>query len=85
MIVYLVGMVLWISSRKKLSPLLLIKKAFPTFLIALTTASSAAAFSTNVKDANKKLGIDKNLVGLTNITIAQIKRQVLDDCKFNMN
>lgn len=60
--VYLVGMVLWISLRKKISPILLTKKALPTFLIALTTASSAAAFSTNVKDANKKLGIDKNLV-----------------------
>ena len=55
-------MVLWISLRKKISPILLTKKALPTFLIALTTASSAAAFSTNVKDANKKLGIDKNLV-----------------------
>ena len=61
-IVYLAAMVLWISLRKKLSPLLLIKKALPTFLIALTTASSAAAFSTNIKDANKKLGIDKSLV-----------------------
>ena len=61
-VVYLAAMVLWISLRKKLSPLLLIKKALPTFLIALTTASSAAAFSTNIKDANKKLGIDKNLV-----------------------
>lgn len=61
-IIYLAGMVLWISLRKRLSPLLLIKKALPTFLIALTTASSAAAFSTNIKDANKKLGIDKYLV-----------------------
>ena len=61
-IVYLAAMVLWISLRKKLSPLLLIKKVLPTFLIALTTASSAAAFSTNIKDANKKLGIDKHLV-----------------------
>ena len=61
-VVYLAAMVLWISLRKKLSPLLLIKKALPTFLVALTTASSAAAFSTNIKDANKKLGIDKNLV-----------------------
>jgi len=61
-IVYLAAMVLWISLRKKLSPLLLIQKIWPTFLIALTTASSAAAFSTNIKDANKKLGIDKNLV-----------------------
>ena len=41
---------------------LLVEKIFPTFLITLTTASSAAAFSTNVKDANKRLGIDKNLV-----------------------
>ena len=60
--VYLVAMVLWISLRKKLSPILLIKKALPTFLIAITTASSAAAFATNVKDANSKLGIDKKLV-----------------------
>lgn len=60
--VYLAAMVLWISLRKKVSPALLVKKALPTFLIAFTTASSAAAFSTNVKDANKKLGIDKKLV-----------------------
>ena len=31
-------------------------------MIALTTASSAAAFATNIHDANKKLGIDKKLV-----------------------
>lgn len=60
--VYLTAMILWISLRKKISPILLIRKALPTFLIALTTASSAAAFSTNAKDANKKLGIDKKLV-----------------------
>lgn len=61
-IVYLVAMVAWISLRKKLSPFLLIKKILPTFLVALTTASSAAAFSTNVKDSRNKLGIDKRLV-----------------------
>ena len=55
-------MILWISLRKKISPILLIRKALPTFLIALTTASSAASFSTNIKDSNKKLGIDKQLV-----------------------
>lgn len=60
--VYLAGMVFWISVRKKISPLLLVKKILPTFLVALTTASSAAAFSTNVKDSNKQLGIDKRLV-----------------------
>ena len=31
-------------------------------MICLTTASSAAAFSTNIHDANKKFGIDKKLV-----------------------
>lgn len=61
-IVYLTAMVLWISVRKRIPPALLVKKILPTFLIALTTASSAAAFSTNVKDANQKLGIDKRLV-----------------------
>ena len=60
--VYLISMTVWISLRMKISPLLLVKKALPTFLVALTTASSAAAFSTNIKDANKKLGIDKKLV-----------------------
>ena len=59
---YLAAMVFWISLRKKISPLLLVKKVLPTFFVALTTASSAAAFSTNVKDSNKKLGIDKRLV-----------------------
>lgn len=60
--VYLTAMVLWISLRMKISPVLLVRKALPTFLVALTTASSAAAFSTNIKDANKKFGIDKKLV-----------------------
>ena len=61
-IVYLIAMVLWISMRKQIPPALLVKKILPTFLIALTTASSAAAFSTNVNDANQKLGIEKRLV-----------------------
>ena len=61
-VLYLVTMVLWVSLRKKVSPLLLVKKILPTFLVALTTASSAASFSINVKDSNKKLGIDKRLV-----------------------
>ena len=60
--VFLVGIILWISMRMKMSPILLFKKVAPTFLIALSTASSAAALSTNAKDSNKKLGIDKKLV-----------------------
>lgn len=54
--------ILRIALIQRVSPLLLLKKAWPTFMICLTTASSAAAFSTNVRDANKKLGIDKKLV-----------------------
>lgn len=61
-VVYYVINILRIAITKKISPALLFKKAWPTLLIALTTASSAAAFSTNVRDANKKFGIDKKLV-----------------------
>lgn len=52
----------WVSITKRISPILLLKKAWPTYLIALTTASSTAAFATNVEDANKKFGINKKLV-----------------------
>jgi Na+/H+-dicarboxylate symporter len=62
MVVYYVLNLLRISLVKKISPALLFKKTWPTFLIALTTASSAAAFATNTRDANNKLGIDKKLV-----------------------
>lgn len=51
-----------IAIKKKTSPILLLKKAWPTFLICLTTASSAAAFGTNTRDAEEKFGIDKKLV-----------------------
>ena len=61
-VVYYAINILRIAVIKKVSPALLFKKAWPSLLIALTTASSAAAFSTNVRDANKKLGIDKKLV-----------------------
>lgn len=53
--------VLRVAMTKKVSPLLLIKKAWPTFLICLTTASSAASLSTNLKDSTTKFGIDKKL------------------------
>ena len=70
-VVYYVINILRIAVTKKISPALLFKKAWPTFLIALTTASSAAAFSTNVRDANKKFGIDKKLVDF-GIPIGQV-------------
>ena len=54
--------VLLLCIRKKLSPLLLLKKLFPTFIIAVSTASSSAAFATNVETCENKLGIDKRIV-----------------------
>lgn len=61
-LVVLVGIILWICIRKRVSPVTIVKKILPTYIIALTTASSAAAFSTNIKDANEKLGINKKTV-----------------------
>ena len=70
-VVYYAINILRIAVIKKVSPALLLKKAWPTLLIALTTASSAAAFGTNTRDANKKLGIDKKLVEFA-IPIGQV-------------
>lgn len=47
--------------RCRVSPLLLVKKSMPTFLIAITTASSAACFASNMETCEKKLGIDQSL------------------------
>lgn len=62
---FMAGCWLWcvlrVAIMKRISPILLIKKAWPTFLICLTTASSAASLATNIKDSNEKLGIDKKL------------------------
>ena len=60
-----------IAVFKKISPVLLFKKALPTFMICLTTASSAAAYATNVRDAEEKLGIDKKLADF-GIPIGQV-------------
>jgi len=48
------------SIRHKVNPLLIMKKSVPTFLIAITTASSAAAFSSNMETCEKRFGIDNN-------------------------
>lgn len=62
MAVYYVLNLLRLGLKKKISPVVLFKKAWPTFIVALTTASSAAAFGTNTRDATGKFGIDKRLV-----------------------
>ncbi len=60
-----------IAIIQRISPVLLWKKTMPTFMIALTTASSAAAFTTCVTDASKKFGIDKKLAEF-GITLGQV-------------
>lgn len=54
--------VILICLRKKVSPFVLLPKLSKTFFIALTTASSSAAFSSNMETCEKKLGIDKRIV-----------------------
>lgn len=50
-----------LSLRIHISPRLLIKKLLPTFIIAVTTASSSAAFATELDTCTKKLGIDERI------------------------
>lgn len=50
------------SFYHKVKPFVLIRKSLPTFLVALTSASSAAAFGTNVETCKKRFGIDPSLV-----------------------
>lgn len=54
--------VLRMTITQKINPLLYLKKFLPTGMIALATASSVAAFSTNIDTCEHKLGIDKKLV-----------------------
>lgn len=61
MLYYVINLVR-IALSYKISPVLLWKKAMPTFMVALTTASSAASFLTNTRDANQKLGINQKLI-----------------------
>ena len=50
------------AACQKVKPSILVHKCLPTFLLALTSASSAAAFSTNVETCKKQFGIDPSLV-----------------------
>ena len=51
-----------LSVRQKVSFRLLVKKLLPTFLIGFTTASSSAAFATNLETCEKQLGVPPVLV-----------------------
>lgn len=55
---------LLVCFKKHVNLFLLLKKLAPTFVIGLTTASSVAAFQTNINVCETKLGIDKKLVDI---------------------
>lgn len=57
-ILLLLGAVLvYVAAKEKVSLPVLVRKMFPTFLITLTTASSSAAYGTNMNCCEEKLGI----------------------------
>ena len=53
---------LWASLRLKVSFLMVLRKLLPTYLIALSTASSSAALSTNLETCERRLGISGRIV-----------------------
>jgi len=55
------AMVLIAAHHGKVSPLLLLKKGLPTFIIGMTTASSVATFGTCSNVCEKKLGVSNNI------------------------
>lgn len=50
------------SIQVKCSPLLLLKKLMPPFLVAFTTASSMSAFSVGMDTCEKKCGVDRSFL-----------------------
>lgn len=53
---------LWACLRLKVSFLMVLRKLLPTYLIALSTASSSAALSTNLETCERRLGISGRIV-----------------------
>lgn len=66
-LVFYIDLVCW---KCRVKPAILISKLLPTFLIALSTASSSAAFGTNIESC-KKMGIDTKLINF-GVSIGQV-------------
>lgn len=60
-----------IAVTYRVSPLLLVKKLLPTFLIGLSTSSSSAAFGVNLETCIKELGIPKKVANFA-IPLGQV-------------
>ena len=61
-VAWLLFSILRICLHRHLRPLPLLKKLLSATVIAFSTASSTAAFSTNVENCEKRLGIDRGLI-----------------------
>ncbi|MBR6025856.1 MAG: dicarboxylate/amino acid:cation symporter [Firmicutes bacterium] len=57
------GFIIFTAIKNHTTPALLFKKALPGFLVAFTTASSAATFSMNMTTCEKSYGISPSLSG----------------------
>lgn len=53
--------ILYTSIRNRVNPVTLLKNGLPVLVIALTTASSAAAFGMNISTSEKNYGIDNTV------------------------
>lgn len=61
-LIMVISMIIYTSIRNKVNPLVIVKKGLPVLLIAITTASSAASFGTNLNVCRKEYGIDKTII-----------------------
>ena len=64
-LVILSGLILYTSRRTRVSPVRLVRKMFPAFLIALTTASSSASFGSVVNCCEREFGINQKLTSFS--------------------
>lgn len=60
-VILLAGNIFIVCMKEKVKFTAMVRKLFPTFLIALTTASSSASFGSNVQCCEKKLGIHSKI------------------------
>ena len=60
-IVLIFLLLFYVSARHKTNPFSLLKNCLPSYMIALTTASSAATFESNITICRNKLGIDNSM------------------------
>lgn len=70
-VVFLILYIIIVSIRMKMNPLVFIKKETQTFIIGLTTASSAAAFSARLETCKKKYGIEDSFTNF-GVPFAQV-------------